>query len=175
MYSKRALNYDKDGDNHYDTISAFIKSMRGSDKNAAIYWMAKMIAGGEDPRFIARRMIVCAAEDVGLADPNAFNIATNAYKAVELLGLPEGRIPLALAVAYICDAPKSNKAICAIDSALSDIMGGLDYPPPMHLRDAHYKDAQKYGFGKGYVYTHSNPDYKQQFMPDELVDKKYVN
>ena len=157
----------------YDMASAFQKSLRGSDKNAAIYWLAKMVAGGEDPRFIARRLIVCAAEDVGLADPNAMNIAVNAYKAVELLGLPEGRIPLALAVAYVADAPKSNSAICAIDEALSDISSGMDYPPPMHLRDAHYKDAKKYGFGKGYVYTHDNPDYIQQFMPDELRDKKY--
>ena len=158
---------------HYDMASAFQKSLRGSDKNAAIYWMAKMIAAGEDPRFIARRLIVCAAEDVGLADPNAFNVAVNAHKSVELLGMPEGRIPLALAAAYVADAPKSNRAICAIDEALSDIAGGLDYPPPMHLRDAHYKDAQKYGFGKGYVYTHDNPDYKQQFMPDELAGKDY--
>ena len=126
---------------HYDMASAFQKSLRGSDKNAAIYWMAKMIAAGEDPRFIARRLIVCAAEDVGLADPNAFNVAVNAHKSVELLGMPEGRIPLALAAAYVADAPKSNMAICAIDAALSDIAGGLDYPPPMHLRDAHYKDA----------------------------------
>ncbi len=158
---------------HYDMASAFQKSMRGSDKNAAIYWLAKMIAGGEDPRFIARRLIVCAAEDVGLADPNAMNVAVNAYKAVELLGFPEGRIPLALAVAYVCDAPKSNSAICAIDAALSDVVSGNDYQPPMHLRDAHYKDAKNYGFGKGYIYTHDNPDEYQQFMPDELVGKKY--
>ena len=160
---------------HYDMASAFQKSMRGSDKNAAIYWLAKMIAGGEDPRFIARRLIVCAAEDVGLADPNAMNVAVNAYKAVELLGFPEGRIPLALAVAYVCDAPKSNSAICAIDAALSDVVSGNDYQPPMHLRDAHYKDAKNYGFGKGYIYTHDNPDEYQQFMPDELVGKKYFN
>ena len=132
-----------------------------------------MIAGGEDPRFIARRLVVCAAEDVGLADPNALNVALNAYKAAELLGLPEARIPLALAVAYVADAPKSNMAICAVDEALSDIQSGLDFAPPMHLRDAHYKDAEKYGFGKGYVYTHDNPDYIQQFMPDELKDKIY--
>ena len=160
---------------HYDMASAFQKSMRGSDKDAAIYWLAKMISAGEDPRFIARRLMVCAAEDVGLADPNALCIAVNAYRAVEHLGLPEGRIPLALAVAYVCDAPKSNAAICAVDEALSDIASGLDYPPPMHLRDAHYKDAQKYGFGKGYVYTHDNPEYKQQFLPDELKDKKYFH
>lgn len=160
---------------HYDMASAFQKSLRGSDKNAAIYWLAKMIAGGEDPRFIARRLIVCAAEDVGIADPNAFNIAVNAYKSLELLGLPEGRIPLAVAVAYVCDAPKSNAAICAIDSALADVSSGLDYLPPMHLRDNHYKDAKKYGFGEGYVYTHANPDVKQQFLPDELKDKKYFD
>ena len=171
LAQEKSIKYSRQ--EHYDMASAFQKSMRGSDKNAAIYWLAKMIAGGEDPRFIARRLIVCASEDVGLADSNALNVAVNAYKAVELLGLPEGRIPLALAVAYVCDAPKSNSAICAIDSALSDISSGLDYPPPMHLRDAHYKDAQKYGFGKGYVYTHANPEYKQQFMPDEMKDKKY--
>lgn len=158
---------------HYDMASAFQKSLRGSDKNAAIYWLAKMVAGGEDPRFIARRLIVCAAEDVGLADPNALSVAVNAHKAVELLGLPEGRIPLALAVAYVADAPKSNAAISAIDEAISDITSGFDYAPPMHIRDAHYKDAKNYGFGTGYVYTHNNPEYKQQFMPDEMKDKKY--
>lgn len=158
---------------HYDTASAFQKSLRGSDKNAAIYYLAKFLASGEDPRFIARRMIVCAAEDVGLADPNAMNIAVSAFRAVETIGMPEGRIPLALACAYIADAPKSNKACVAIDMALNDIQSGKDFPPPMHLRDSHYKDAKKYGFGDGYVYTHSDPDYKQQFMPDELIDKKY--
>ncbi len=158
---------------HYDTASAFQKSLRGSDKNAAIYYLAKFLASGEDPRFIARRMIVCAAEDVGLADPNALNIAVSAFRAVETIGMPEGRIPLALACAYIAEAPKSNKACVAIDKALYDVQNGNDFPPPMHLRDSHYKDAEKYGFGEGYVYTHSNPDYKQQFMPDELVDKNY--
>ena len=159
---------------HYDFASAFQKSLRGSDANASIYYLAKMIEAGEDPRFIARRLIVCASEDVGNADTNALNVALNAYKAVELLGLPEGRIPLAQAVIYVANAPKSNQACMAIDKALSDIESGLDFPPPMHLRDAHYKDAKKYGFGKGYVYTHDNPDFKQQFMPDELKDKKYI-
>ena len=159
---------------HYDCASAFQKSLRGSDPNAAIYYLAKMIEAGEDPRFIARRLIVCAAEDVGIADPNAMNIAVSAYKAVELIGLPEGRIPLANAVVYVANAPKSNKACVAIDKALSDIESGLDYPPPMHLRDAHYKDAEKYGFGKGYIYTHDAPNLEQQFMPDELVGKKYL-
>ncbi|MBQ4114550.1 replication-associated recombination protein A [bacterium] len=159
---------------HYDCASAFQKSLRGSDPDAAIYYLAKMIEAGEDPRFIARRLIVCAAEDVGLADPNAMNIAINAYRAVEIIGLPEGRIPLANAVAYVAKAPKSNKVIMAIDSALADIQSGLDFPPPMHLRDAHYKDAKKYGFGEGYKYSHDYPDEYQQFLPNELVGKKYL-
>lgn len=169
---KRNTRYSRQ--EHYDCASAFQKSLRGSDPNAAIYYLAKMIAAGEDPRFIARRLIVCAAEDVGLADPNALNIAVNAYRAVELLGLPEGRIPLAEAVIYVAQAKKSNKAIMAIDAALADIDAGKDFPPPMHLRDAHYKDASKYGFGIGYVYTHAAPDIEQQFMPDELVGVKYL-
>ena len=159
---------------HYDCASAFQKSLRGSDASAAIYYLAKMIEAGEDPRFIARRLIVCAAEDVGIADPNAMTVAVSAYKAVELIGLPEGRIPLANAVVYVANAPKSNKACIAIDSALNDIHNGLDFPPPMHLRDSHYKDAEKYGFGKGYIYTHDEPETYQQFLPDELVDKKYI-
>ena len=169
---KRNTRYSQQ--EHYDCASAFQKSLRGSDPNAAIYYLAKMIAAGEDPRFIARRLIVCAAEDVGLADPNALNIAVNAYRAVELLGLPEGRIPLAEAVIYVAQAKKSNKAIMAIDAALADIDAGKDFPPPMHLRDAHYKDASKYGFGIGYVYTHAAPDVEQQFMPDELVGVRYL-
>lgn len=159
---------------HYDCASAFQKSLRGGDADAAIYYLAKMIVAGEDPRFIARRLITCASEDIGNADPNALNIVINAYKAVELLGLPEGRIPLAQAVIYVARAKKSNESVCAIDSALSDISAGLDFAPPMHLRDAHYKDASKYGFGVGYVYTPDNPDYDQQFMPDELLGKKYT-
>lgn len=159
---------------HYDCASAFQKSLRGGDADAAIYYLAKMIVAGEDPRFIARRLITCASEDIGNADSNALNIALNAYKAVELLGLPEGRIPLAQAVIYVARAKKSNESVCAIDSALSDISAGLDFAPPMHLRDAHYKDASKYGFGVGYVYTPDNPDYDQQFMPDELLGKKYT-
>lgn len=158
---------------HYDMASAFQKSMRGSDPDAAIYWLAKMLTAGEDPRFIARRMIVCASEDVGNAAPHALTIAINAFRASEILGMPEARIPLAQAVEYISRCPKSNRACVAIDAAMNDIYNGLNFQPPMHLRDAHYKDASKYGFGKGYVYTHDNPDYKQQFMPDELKDKKY--
>ena len=169
---KRNTRYSEQ--EHYDCASAFQKSLRGSDADAAIYYLAKMIAAGEDPRFIARRLITCAAEDVGNADPNALNVALNAYKAVELLGLPEGRIPLAQAVIYVARAPKSNETICAIDEALEDIASGEDFPPPMHLRDSHYKDAKKYGFGDGYVYSHANPDYEQQFLPDELIGKKYT-
>jgi len=169
---QRNTRYSKQ--EHYDCASAFQKSLRGSDADAAIYYLAKMIESGEDPRFIARRLIVTAAEDVGLADTNALTVAVNAHKAVELLGLPEGRIPLAQAVIYIAQAPKSNSAICAIDKALGDIQSGADYPPPMHLRDSHYKDAAKYGFGVDYVYSHSQPETYQQFLPDELKDKKYV-
>lgn len=169
---KRNTRYSQQ--EHYDCASAFQKSLRGSDPDAAIYYLAKMIAAGEDPRFIARRLITCSAEDVGNADPNALNVALNAYKAVELLGLPEGRIPLAQAVIYVARAPKSNETVCAIDAALADIDNGKDFPPPMHLRDAHYKDAKNYGFGIGYVYSHDAPEVEQQFLPDELVGKKYV-
>lgn len=169
---KRNTRYSRQ--EHYDFASAFQKSLRGSDADAAIYYLAKMIEAGEDPRFIARRLIVCSSEDVGNADPQALNISLNAYNAVELLGLPEGRIPLAQAVIYVAKAPKSNQAICAIDKALSDIHNGLDFPPPMHLRDAHYKDAAKYGFGLDYIYSHDAPDVKQQFLPDELKDRTYL-
>ena len=160
---------------HYDCASAFQKSLRGSDANAAIYYLAKMIASGEDPRFIARRLIVTAAEDVGLANPMALSLAVSAYQAVELLGFPEARIPLAEAVIYVANSKKSNSEIMAIDEALSDINNGKDYAPPMHLRDAHYKDAAKYGFGEGYIYSHIAKDAYQQFMPDELVDRKYLS
>lgn len=169
---KRNTRYSQQ--EHYDCASAFQKSLRGSDADAAIYYLAKMIEAGEDPRFIARRLIVCAAEDVGIADPEAMRIAVDAYRAVEIIGLPEGRIPLANAVVYVAKAPKSNKACVAIDKALADIESGRDYLPPMHLRDSHYKDAEKYGFGKGYIYTHDAPEVYQQFLPDELNDIKYL-
>lgn len=171
LAQSKALKYDVQ--EHYDIASAFQKSLRGSDANAAIYWLAKMILAGEDPRFIARRLIVCASEDVGNADPNALNVAINAYHAVELLGLPEGRIPLAQAVEYVANAPKSNRAYLAIDTALSDIQNGENYSVPSHLKDSHYKDASKYGFGEGYVYTHNNPKQEQDFLPEEIIDKKY--
>ncbi len=171
LIQKKITKYSEQ--EHYDCASAFQKSLRGSDKNAAIYYLAKMLVGGEDPRFIARRLMVCAAEDVSNADPQALQLAIAAFRAVEHLGMPEARIPLAQAVAYVADAPKSNKTCVAIDSAISDIQSGLDFPPPAHLKDAHYKDAKKYGFGIGYIYTHENPDAKQQFMPDELVGRNY--
>lgn len=158
---------------HYDLASAFQKSLRGSDRNAAIYYLAKLIESGEDPRFISRRLIVTASEDVGNADPNALNVAINAHKAVEILGLPEGRIPLAQAAIYIANAPKSNQTIIAIDEAIKDIKTGKDYSPPMHLRDCHYKDAKKYGYGDGYFYSHLNYNHKQQFLPDEIKDRDY--
>ena len=162
-------------DEHYDVASAYQKSMRGSDPDAAIYYLAKMIAGGEDPRFIARRLMVCAAEDVGNADPMAFILAQNAFRASEILGLPEARIPLAQATIYVAKAPKSNQTICAIDEALNDILhNGKNFEVPKHLKDAHYKSAKNYGFGEGYIYSHNAPDVKQEFLPDELIGTKYV-
>lgn len=169
--------YDKDGTEHYDHASAFQKSLRGSDADAAIYWLAKMIAGGEDPRFIARRLVVTAAEDVGLADPQALLLANAAAQTVEYLGLPEARIPLAEAVIYVARAPKDNSSIVAIDSALNDIeKKGLSYPVPEHLKDTHYRDAKKYGFGVDYKYPHDHPDHKvdQDYLPKEIRGRKYI-
>lgn len=170
------LNYDRQGDEHYDTASAYQKSMRGGDADAALYWLGKMIAAGEDPRFIARRLVVCASEDVGLAQPMALVMATTAANAVERLGLPEGRIPLAQATIYVARANKSNQAIVAIDKVLHDIQQkGQNHPVPMHLRDSHYKGAQEYGHGVGYVYSHDNPDIPQTFLPDALIGTKYLD
>jgi putative ATPase len=151
---KKAVVYDGDGDAHYDTISAFIKSMRGSDPDAALYWLAKMIHAGEDPRFIARRIVICAAEDVGLADPMALVLATSALEAAEFVGWPEAQIPLAEATIYIATANKSNSAVAAIAAALEDVKSGRTIPVPEHLRDAHYKGAQRLGHGIGYKYAH---------------------
>jgi len=173
LLQKSTARYDST--THYDCLSAYQKSLRGSDADAAIYYLAKMLANAEDPRIIARRLLVCASEDVGNADFRAFLIAHAALKAVETLGMPECRIALAQATEFVARAKKSNRAIMAVDEAMADIQNGLDFPPPMHLRDAHYKDAKKYGFGEGYVYTHSDPTYVQQFMPDELKDKKYFH
>jgi putative ATPase len=151
---KKAVVYDGEGDAHYDTISAFIKSMRGSDPDAALYWLAKMIHAGEDPRFIARRIVICAAEDVGLADPMALVLANAALAAAEFVGWPEARIPLAEATIYIATAHKSNSAYKAIDAALADVRSGRTIPVPEHLRDAHYKGAERLGHGQGYQYAH---------------------
>jgi len=168
---KKAVVYD-DEDAHYDTISAFIKSMRGSDPDAALYWLAKMIHAGEDPRFIARRIVICAAEDVGLADPMALVLANAAMQAAEFVGWPEARIPLAEATVYIATANKSNSAYKAIDAALEDVKAGRTLPVPEHLRDASYKGAKRLGHGQGYQYAHDHPDH---FVPQDYLgaDKRY--
>ncbi|MCI5587199.1 MAG: replication-associated recombination protein A [Lachnospiraceae bacterium] len=172
---KRAVRYDKTGDNHYDTISAFIKSMRGSDPDAAIYYLAKMLYAGEDVKFIARRIMICAAEDVSNADPQALVVATSAAQAVERLGMPEGRIVLAQAAAYVASAPKSNSAISAIDEAMEVVKNEKISGVPNHLRDAHYKSAGKLGHGTGYKYAHDYPKHyvEQQYLPDELVGRRF--
>ncbi len=172
---KRALNYDKDGDNHYDTISAFIKSMRGSDPDAALYYLAKMIYAGEDPRFIARRVVICASEDVGNADPHALQVAVAAMEAVNFVGMPEGQIPLAQAVSYIACAPKSNAAYMGLEKALFDVQTKRIKTVPPHLKDAHYGGSQELGHGIGYKYAHDYPGHyvKQQYLPDELVGTVY--
>jgi putative ATPase len=162
-----------DGDSHFDLASAYQKSLRANDVDASLYWLAKLITYGEDPRFIARRMVVTAAEDVGMADPQAFVIAQNAARSIETLGMPEGRIPLALATAYIAKAPKSNHSYKALDAALSDINNGKDYPVPLHLRDTHYEGAKDLGHGEGYLYAHYHPDAKQPCLPDALVGHVY--
>ena len=156
---RKAVVYDADGDAHYDTISAFIKSMRGGDPDAALYWLAKMIHAGEDPRFIARRIVICAAEDVGLADPMALVLANAALSAAEFVGWPEARIPLAEATIYIATAPKSNSTILAIDAAINDVKSGTTLPVPAHLRDASYAGAKRLQHGQGYQYAHDHPDH----------------
>lgn len=168
---KRAVRYDKNGDSHYDTISAFIKSMRGSDPDAAIYYLARMLYAGEDIKFIARRMMICAAEDVGLADPNALNIAVSASLAAERVGLPESNLILAEAAAYIASAPKSNSTTNAIFAAQNAVAKGKLGPIPPHLQDAHYKSSGKLGHGIGYKYSHDFPNHyvTQQYLPDDLV------
>jgi putative ATPase len=169
---KKAVVYDRDEDQHYDTISAFIKSMRGSDADAALYWMAKMIYAGEDPRFIARRIVICASEDVGNADPQALVIATSAMQAQELIGMPESRIILAQAAVYVACAPKSNAAYNGIESALHDVEEGRTFEVPDSLKDASYSGAKKLGRGQGYKYAHHFKDHfvKQEYIP---VTKKY--
>ena len=156
---RKAVLYDADEDAHYDTISAFIKSMRGSDPDATLYWLAKMIEAGEDPRFITRRIVICAAEDVGLADPMALILSQAAHNAAEFIGWPEARIPIAEAALYIATAPKSNTAILSIDAALADVRSGRTLPVPDHLRDAHYPGAKRLGHGEGYKYAHDHPEH----------------
>ena len=169
---KRVLRYDKEGDNHYDTISAFIKSMRGSDPDAAIYYLARMLYAGEDIKFIARRIMICASEDVGNADPQALVVATAAAQAVERIGMPEARIILAQAVIYVATAPKSNASYLAIDKALEIVKNNKTASIPSYLQDAHYKGALKLGHGIGYKYAHdyNNHYVKQQYLPTELKD-----
>jgi putative ATPase len=169
---KKAVVYDGDGDAHYDTISAFIKSMRGSDPDAALYWLAKMIHAGEDPRFIARRIVICAAEDAGLADPMALVLATAALQAAEFVGWPEAQIPLAEATIYIATANKSNSAVLAIAAALEDVRSGRTIPVPEHLRDAHYAGAERLGHGQGYQYAHEG---QEHFVAQDYlgVDKTF--
>ena len=163
---KKAIVYDGDGDAHYDTISAFIKSMRGGDVDAALYWLAKMIQAGEDPRFITRRILICAAEDVGLADPMALVLAVAAHTAGEYTGWPEARIPIAEATVYIATANKSNSACMAIDHALEDVRSGRTLAVPQHLRDASYSGAERLGHGQGYQYAH---DFPGHFVPQDYL------
>jgi putative ATPase len=172
---KRVINYDKNGDQHYDVISAFIKSIRGSDPDAALYWLARMIYAGEDPRFIARRLYVHAAEDIGMADPQALQMAHAAAYAVDFLGMPEARIPLAQATVYLATAPKSNAIITGIDEALAAVEKEQAGQVPLHLRDSHYKGAKELGHGIGYQYPHQFPGgyVQQQYMPEQLEGKRF--
>jgi putative ATPase len=171
------IHYDKDGDKHYDTISAFIKSMRGSDPDATLYYLAKMIESGEDPKFIARRIMIAASEDVSNADPMAIVVATNASLAVERIGMPEGRIILSQAALYVAMAPKSNSAITGIDNAIEYIKRHPSNDQPDYLKDAHYKSAAKLGHGVGYIYPHDYPNHYvlQQYLPDYVKERFYKN
>ena len=171
---KRVVRYDKSGDQHYDTISAFIKSMRGSDPDAAIYYLAKMLYAGEDIKFISRRIMICAAEDVGMADPQALVVATSAAQAVERIGMPEAQIILAEAVNYVACAPKSNASYLSIEAAMESVRSKKT-SVPVHLQDAHYKGSAKLGHGVGYQYAHDYPEHyvKQQYLPDEIVGSRF--
>ena len=172
---KRVVRYDKGGDNHYDVISAFIKSMRGSDPDAVIFYLAKMLYAGESIEFIARRIMICAAEDVGLADPRALQVAVSCAEAVHQLGMPEARIPLAEAALYVACAPKSNSAICAIDKALNYVKNNDTGEVPAHLKDAHYGGAGKLGHGLGYKYAHDFDKHfvEQQYLPDKVLGESF--
>lgn len=169
--------YDKNGEQHYDIISAFIKSIRGSDPNAAVYWLARMISGGEDPTFIARRMMISAAEDIGLANPNALLLAQATFNIVHQIGMPEGRIPLSECAIYLATSPKSNSAYIAIDDALACVKQEGDFPVPLHLRNAPTKLMDELGYGKEYKYPHSYPNHfiKQEYLPNELYGRKFYN
>lgn len=169
------LRYDRQGDEHYDVISAFIKSIRGSDVDASLHYLARMVEAGEDPRFIARRIMISAAEDVGMADPQALSVAVSAAEGVALIGMPEGRILLAEAVTYLATAPKSNASYLALDAAIADVRAGRMGRVPAHLRDAHYPGATRLGHGAGYRYAHDAPHSvaEQQYLPDELVGTRY--
>lgn len=172
-----AVRYDRAGDQHYDVASAFIKSMRGSDVDAALHYLARMVVAGEDPRFIARRIVIAASEEVGMADPSALRTAVAAAQAVQLIGMPEARIILAQAVVHVATAPKSNASYVAIDKAIADVRAGRAGPVPAHLRDAHYAGAERIGHGQGYTYAHDEPHAvaRQQYAPDELVDARYYH
>ncbi len=174
---KRVIRYDKDGDNHYDTISAFIKSMRGSDPDAAVYYLARMLYAGEDIRFIARRIMIHAAEDVGMADPQALTVAVSAAQAVERVGMPEARIILAQAAIYVATAPKSNSVVTAIGEAMEAVAAEKAMPVPVHLQDKHYKGAEKLGHGAGYLYPHDYPGHyvKQQYLPDGMEGRQFYH
>jgi putative ATPase len=172
---RAAVRYDRQGDQHYDVISAFIKSIRGSDADAALHYLARMIEAGEDPRFIARRLVISASEDIGLADPTALPTAVAAAQAVQLIGMPEARLNLAQATIALAVAPKSNAVIRAIDAASADVRAGRIGPVPGHLRDAHYGGAKKIGHGSGYKYAHDEPFgiAQQQYAPDVVADAEY--
>ena len=172
---KRVVRYDHDGDNHYDTISAFIKSMRGSDPDAAVYYLARMLYAGEDVKFIARRIMICASEDVGNADPNALVVAVSAAQAVERIGMPESQIILSQAASYVATAPKSNAAYVAVDEAQEAVRLKGNFTVPSHLRDCHYSGAEKLGHGDGYKYAHDYPNHyvNQQYLPDIIRDRVY--
>lgn len=174
---KRAVRYDKTGDNHYDTISAFIKSMRGSDPDAAVYYLARMLYAGESVTFVARRIMICASEDVGIADPNALQVAVNASLAVERVGMPEAQIILSQAAMYVACAPKSNACVKAIGEAMKTVEETGNLPIPAHLQDAHYKGAAKLGHGTGYLYAHDYPNHyvKQQYLPYELSGTEFYH
>ena len=174
---KRAVRYDKDGDNHYDTISAFIKSMRGSDPDAAVYYLARMLYAGEDIKFIARRIMIHAAEDVGIADPQALVVATSAAQAVERIGMPEAQIILAQAAIYVATAPKSNSVVSAIGEAMEAVRTEKTMPVPVHLQDKHYKGAEKLGHGAGYLYPHDFPNHyvRQQYLPDGMEGREFYH